>query len=308
MKRLSLIVMTVMAFFLLSLIMGCYWIVEEGNQGFLTTFGKPASATYTNAGYYVKFPFIQSEHIFEKRVLDWDGNPNLVSTRDKRMIYIDPFARWRITDAKTFYSKFVDESTAIVRLDDVLDGATKTVVAEHDLADVVRSKPRKDDPTLVTFSSGREQLESEILALARSSITNWGIEILDVRLQRVKYESDNLAKITVRMAAERRAVAEKYRSEGQGEAEQILGNRDKEQKVLMSDAQRKSAEIAGKALEKSMAIYASIVQDSQGNPSADAERLYEYSAMLSLYTKMFSTNDVVVLSTTNSFLTHLKGK
>jgi membrane protease subunit HflC len=311
MKRITGIAILVLGIAAFFAFMDSYYVVEEGKQGFLTQWGRPVGKEETQAGIYWKLPFIQKYNVFDKRILEWDGNANLVSTRDKRLIYVAPFARWRIVNPTLFFQTFHDESTAITRLDDVLDGATKTTVANHDLADVVRSRQRAtDEPKvrgeleenhLVEFTVGREKLETEILAIARGTATNWGCEILDVRLQRVKYEPANFAKISTRMAAERLSVAEKYRSEGKGDAERILGERDREQKRLISEAYRTSQQIQGEADAQALAIYANVFSQHK-----DAPEFYEYISLLDTYPKLINNGDTLVLSTDSELLGYLK--
>lgn len=311
MKRITGIAILILGVLAFTAFMDSYFVVEEGQQGFLTQWGRPVGKEETRAGIYWKVPFIQKFNRFDKRILEWDGNPNLVSTRDKRLIFVAPFARWRIVNPTVFFQTFHDESTAITRLDDVLDGATKTTVANHDLSDVVRSRARTPEETrehngaeesrLVDFVGGREKLEAEILSIARGTATDWGCEILDVRLQRVKYEPANFAKITTRMAAERLSVAEKYRSEGKGDAERILGERDRELKRLLSEAYRTSQEIQGEADAKALGIYAAVFSQHK-----DAPEFYEYISLLDTYPKLITSSDTLVLSTDSELLGYLK--
>src|SRR5579872_298496 len=291
------------------------YVVEEGQQGFLTQWGNPTGPERTNAGWYFKTPFIQHVNYFDHRILEWDGNPNLVSTRDKRLIYVAPYARWRIVHPVQFFQKFRDERNAITRLDDVLDGATKTTVANHELADIVRSRVRtadddssksgslasQEESRLVEFTYGREKIEQEIKRLASPTIEEWGCELLDVRLQRVKYEPENLVKITSRMSAERLSVAEKYRSEGRGEADRIMGERDKELKRLLSEAYRQSQEIRGDADATASRIYATAYTQHK-----DAPEFYQFVTLLELYPKLINANDTMILSTDSDLMRYLK--
>jgi membrane protease subunit HflC len=279
----------------------CAYVVEEGQQAFLTQMGSPVGPERTQAGCYWKLPFIQSA--------------NLVSTKDKRMIYVAPFARWRIVHPIQFFQKFRDERNALSRLDDILDGATKTTVANHDLADIVRSNQRtteedtnnvsaiatQEGSRLVDFTYGREKIEKEVFSLAAPTLKDWGCELLDVRLQRVKYEPANLSKITARMAAERISVAEKYRSEGLGEANRISGEKEKEQKRLISEANLTSLEIRGKADADAAKIYADAY-----NQSKDAPEFYQFMTLLDLYPKLLTSNDTLILTTDSDLLRYLK--
>jgi len=314
-KRILQIVAAVIVVFAILAFIDSTYVVEEGQQGFVTQWGNPAGPERTNAGLYWKLPLVQHVNYFDHRILEWDGNANLVSTRDKRLIYVAPYARWRIVRPIQFFQKFRDERNAISRMDDVLDGATKTTVANHELADIVRSRVRvaEDDSSksgslasqeqsrLVDFSFGREKIENEIKQLAASTITEWGCELLDVRLQRVKYEPENLVKITSRMSAERLSVAEKYRSEGKGEADRILGERDKELKRLLSGAYRKSQEIRGDADAAASRIYAAAYTQQK-----DAAEFYQFITLLDLYPRLIDPGDTLILSTDNDLLRYLK--
>src|SRR5579859_4094518 len=314
-RRIVTILSICFALFLILTLLDCSYVVEEGQQGFLTQWGNPTGPERTQAGWYWKLPFIQHVNYFDHRILEWDGNANLVSTRDKRLIYVAPYARWRIVHPVQFFQKFRDERNAITRLDDVLDGATKTTVANHELADIVRSRFRagENDPAksdnpatqeesrLVPFNFGREKIEQEIKKLCSPTIEEWGCELLDVRLQRVKYEPENLVKITSRMSAERLSVAEKYRSEGKGEADRIMGEREKELKRLLSEAYRKSQEIRGDADAAAARIYSAAYTQHK-----DAPEFYQFVTLLELYPKLISANDTIILSTDNDLMRYLK--
>jgi len=314
-KRISMILGLVIGLFLIVTFLDSTYVIEEGQQGFLTQWGNPTGPERTQAGWYWKMPLIQHVNYFDHRILEWDGNPNLVSTRDKRLIYVAPYARWRIVHPVQFFQKFRDERNAITRLDDVLDGATKTTVANHELADIVRSRVRtadddssksgslasQEESRLVEFTYGREKIEQEIKRLASPTIEEWGCELLDVRLQRVKYEPENLVKITSRMSAERLSVAEKYRSEGKGEADRILGERDKELKHLLSEAYRKSQEIRGEADAAAARIYAAAFTQHK-----DAPEFYQFVTLLELYPKLINANDTMILSTDSDLMRYLK--
>ena len=314
-KKIILFFIAAVVVFVVIAFLDCTYVIEEGQQGFVTQWGNPAGAERTNAGWYWKLPLVQHVNYFDHRILEWDGNANLVSTSDKRLIYVAPYARWRIVHPIQFFQKFRDERNAITRLDDVLDGATKTTVANHELADIVRSRARNADAEanvagsladqeqsrLVEFTFGREKIEQEIKKLCSPTIAEWGCELLDVRLQRVKYEPENLSKITSRMSAERLSVAEKYRSEGRGEADRILGERDRELKRLLSEAFRKSEEIRGDADAAAARIYSAAYTQDKAAPE-----FYQFVTLLELYPKLISPNDTLILSTDNDLLRYLK--
>lgn len=314
-KKIILVLVSIFAVFVVIAFLDSTYVIEEGQQGFVTQWGNPAGPERTNAGWYWKLPLIQHVNYFDHRILEWDGNANLVSTRDKRLIYVAPYARWRIVHPIQFFQKFRDERNAISRLDDVLDGATKTTVANHELADIVRSRARiaeddagkagslanQEQSRLVDFTYGREKIEQEIKKLCAATIAEWGCELLDIRLQRVKYEPENFAKITSRMSAERLSVAEKYRSEGKGEADRILGERDKELKRLLSEAYRTSQEVRGDADAVAARIYSAAYTQQK-----DAPEFYQFITLLDLYPKLINSNDTIILTTDNDLLRYLK--
>jgi membrane protease subunit HflC len=207
------------------------YIVTEKDQVFITRFGKIQGDPTTEPGLYFKVPFIDKVRRFERRILEWDGHPSEVTTKDKRFIVIDSYARWKISDPKIFFEKVKDEIFAQSRLDDILDGTTRTAVSKHDLVEVVRSdKSRKasvdDDQTegqseLQPFSIGREAISNDILEDSREKIKEYGIELMDFQFKRINYASTVQAKIFERMIAERKQIAEKFRSEGLGRAAEI---------------------------------------------------------------------------------------
>jgi modulator of FtsH protease HflC len=314
-KRIFIFLGVLLGVLLIVVFLDCTYVIEEGQQGFLTQWGNPSGPERTQAGWYWKLPVIQHVNYFDHRILEWDGNANLVSTSDKRLIYVAPYARWRIVHPVQFFQKFRDERNALSRLDDVLDGATKTTVANHELADIVRSRVRTADDDsaktgtlasqeqsrLVNFTFGREKIETEIKKLCEPTIEEWGCELLDVRLQRVKYEPENLVKITSRMSAERLSVAEKFRSEGKGEADRIIGERDKELKRLLSEANRTSQEIRGDADAAAARIYAAAFTQQK-----DAPEFYQFVTLLELYPKLINPSDTIILSTDNDLMRYLK--
>jgi membrane protease subunit HflC len=224
----------------------------------ITQFGKPVGDPINTPGLKFKIPFIQNANIFEKRFLEWDGDPNQVPTKDKRFIWVDTYARWRITDPLLFFQRLRDERGAQSRLDDILDGETRTAIANHNLVEIVRSTNREfvrdeeiiEEDEAVIFSTieiGRNQITREILGAASERIQDLGIELLDLRFKRINYVQEVREKVYDRMITERKRIADKYRSEGQGEASKILGEKERELKRITSEAFRKSEEIIGKA-------------------------------------------------------------
>ena len=288
--------------------MGAVYAVSETEQVIITQFGEPLGDAVTEPGLHFKIPFIQVANRFEKRFLEWDGDPNQVPTRDKRFIWVDTYARWRISDPLKFFQRLRDERGAQTRLDDILDGETRNAVARHDLLEVVRSSNR--DPADVELSSeeestileeiqiGRQAITREILQTASERTTDLGIEILDLRLKRINYVEEVQQDVFARMIAERKRIAEQYRSEGEGEAARIRGERDRDLQQIQSEAYRTAEELRGGADGESTAIYAEAY-----NLDSD---FYAFFKSLETYRVTADPDSVVVLSTNSDLLRFLK--
>ena len=222
--------------------------VHETNQVIITQFGQPIGEAKTEPGLHFKVPFIQKTNYFEKRFLEWDGSPNQVPTKDKRFIWVDTYARWRIVDPLRFFQRLRDERGAQSRLDDILDGETRNSVARYDLIELVRSNNRNPDDVLVEseeeaailegIEMGRGKIAAEILERSALRTEDFGIELLDLRLKRINYVEEVQQDVFARMIAERQRIAEEFRSEGQGEAARIAGERDLELLRIQSEAYR----------------------------------------------------------------------
>lgn len=295
---------------------GIFFIVLETEQVIVTQFGKPVGEPITKAGVHFKLPFIQEVHSFEKRVLEWDGPVAEMPTKDKLYIVVDTFGRWRISDPMQFFIRLRDERSAQSRLDDILGSETRNTVARHELVEMIRTtKDRKAavDDTLVEGSGsvaaglppiqfGRVKLEQEITDEARTKLAEFGIELLDVRFKRINYNPAVSAKIYDRMTSERRQIAERFRSEGEGEAAKIIGSKDRDLKEIESEAYRKVQSVEGKADAEATAIYAKAY-----NQSPESRDLYEFQRTLDTYKTSFQANTTLILSTQSSFLRFLKG-
>ena len=284
----------------------------------ITRFGKPvgepinAELDENEAGLHFKIPLISTVNRFDTRVLEWDGQPNQMTTRDKLYIVVDTFARWRIADPLLYFQALRDERSALSRLDDIIGSETRNVVARHDLIEVVRSEKDREpvrDETLEEFGTtvgvlppirfGRIALEDEILQAAIPKVTLWGIELLDVRIKRINYKSDVITKIYERMISEREQIAERFRSEGAGEAAKIDGRREKDLLEIKSQAYREVEEIQGKADATASKIYADAY-----NTSPAAAEFYGFVKTLDMYREALS-NDTTVILTTDSDLFRL---
>ncbi|MDD3275029.1 MAG: protease modulator HflC, partial [Candidatus Omnitrophica bacterium] len=260
--------LVVLAIAFLSFASGAVYIVNEGQQVVITQFGKPVGDPVTSAGLHFKQPFIQEAHYFEKRLLDWDGDPNQIPTKDKKYIWVDTTARWRIIDALKFLQSVGNEMSAQGRLDDIINSATRDVVTSHLLVEAIRDSNRildsrsegedmiVTDEALERIEVGRKMLEGAILEKAKVLAPQYGIEIIDVRIKRINYVEDVRNKVYDRMIAERKRAAEKYRSEGKGKSAEIEGQVAKELKAITSEAYRKAQIVSGKADAEAINIYA----------------------------------------------------
>jgi membrane protease subunit HflC len=312
MRSKSLIFWGVIFLLLLILISSSTYIVTETDQVIITRFGKPAREPVTAPGIKFKWPFIDEANFFEKRFLEWDGAPNQVPTKDKRFIWIDAYARWRIANALLFFQRLRDERSAQSRLDDILDGETRNSVANHDLDEVVRSTNRQPafDPdvsgsdemdTLKIIKTGREKITREILSAAAARIKDLGIELLDLRLKRIDYVEEVREKVYDRMISERKRIADRFRSEGQGEASKILGEKERELKQITSNAYRESQEIIGRADAEATKIYANAY-----NRNDETREFYRFLKTMETYDSTFTANDWLIISSKSDYFKYLK--
>ena len=247
-------------FLALLVLTGAFYVVSETEQVIVTQFGEPIGAPITTAGVHFKVPFVQQVNRLEKRVLQWDGPTADMPTRDKLYIIVDAFGRWRIKDPLQYFLALRDERSALSRLDDILGSEMRNTVARHALVEIVRtSKDRQPAPdaaialaipvaptgpaaapnALPQIQYGREALEKEIATLASAKLQTLGIELLDVRFKRINYKAEVSAKIFERMISERRQIADRFRSEGAGEAARILGKKERDLKEIDSQAYQK---------------------------------------------------------------------
>jgi modulator of FtsH protease HflC len=286
--------------------------VQETEQAIVTQFGKPIGAPITNPGIHFKLPWIQEVHFFDKRFLAWDGNPNQIPTKDKRFIWVDSYARWRIVDPLLFFQRVRDERGAQTRLDDILDGATRNAIASEDLVEIVRSTNRElqvseeleevaDTEMNFNIKTGREKIMRLITDTASPRLRELGIELLDLRLKRINYVEEVQQKIYERMITERKRIADKYRSEGQGEAAKILGDKERDLKEIQSVSYRTSQEIKGKADAEATTIYASAY-----NQNGDAREFYRFLKTMETYESTMSDKDWLILSTQGDFFKFLQ--
>jgi modulator of FtsH protease HflC len=288
------------------------YIVNETERVIITQFGKPVGAVIDEAGLKMKVPFIQTVNRFEKRILVWDGTANDMPTKDKLYITVDTFGRWRIKDPLQYFLRLRDERSAQSRLEDILGSETRNAVAKHELIEIVRtSKDRAPevDPllakinvsTLLPITRGRKQIEADIFKSASEKLSEFGIELLDVRFKRINYNESVSQKIYARMSSERDQIAERFRSEGAGEAARIDGNRERDLQKINSEAYREIQTIQGDADAKAAAIYA-----ASYNRSASAVDLYDFVKTLDTYKTIIDANTTLILSTDSDLLGLIK--
>ncbi len=287
-----------------------FYVVQEYEQVIITQFGRPVGEPITTPGLHVKTPFVQKVHRFDRRYLEWDGDPNQLPTRDKRFIWVNTYARWRISDPLLFFQRLRDERGAQTRLDDIIDGETRNAIAKYDLVEVVRSSNRtpqqsellpEDATVLDSISVGRDHIRREILTTAQQRTADLGIEILDVQFKRINYVAEVQQKVYERMIAERQRIADRFRSEGEGEASRIRGEMERELKRIQSEAYRTAEEIKGRADARATAIYAAAYDQSDAS-----RRFFSLLRTLDAYAAAVDSSTTLVLSTDGEFYRYLK--
>ncbi|WP_353500328.1 protease modulator HflC [Vibrio chaetopteri] len=293
------------------------YTVSEVQQVIITQFGKPVGMPIFNAGLKIKVPYIQEINTIDKRVLEWDGRPSDMPTKDKLYISVDLFARWRIVDPLQYFLRLKDERSAQSRLDDILGSETRNAVAKHELIEIIRTnknrKPLRDPllseaerdlkiGALVPIQKGRQFVEQEIFSAASEKIKIFGIELLDIRFKRINYNESVRPKIYERMISERRQIAERFLSEGNGEAARIRGDRVRDLDKIQSEAYREVEEIRGQADAKAAEIYSSAY-----NKNPETRQFYEFTRTMQSYSTVISENTTLVLSTNSDLFKFLNG-
>src|SRR6202045_578540 len=309
------IAVVVVALFLLLVFSGAFYTVDQTEQGIITQFGQPVGDPIADPGLHFKIPIVQSVNSLDKRFLEWDGAPVAIPTRDKTYIHVDTFARWRIDDPKTYFVRLHDERSALSRLEDILGSETRNAIAKHDLIEIVRTdkdrQPLHDEtlkggPTgtigvLPPIKFGRLKIEEEIKAAATQKLAEFGIAVLDFRIKRVNYNPDVLARIYQRMISERLQIAQRFRSEGEGESARIAGQRERDLNEIQSNAYRQVQQIRGESDAKASEIYARAYTQ---NPQA--AEFYVFLKTLETYHKIFTKDSALVLSTDSDIFALLK--
>lgn len=308
MSQIRIVIIIVILLLAAAVLSSALYTVGETQQVVITQFGKPVGKPISTPGLKVKMPFVQTVHAFEKRFLEWDGDPNQIPTKDKRFIWVDSYARWRITDPLLFFQRLNNERGAQSRLDDILDGETRNTIAKNELIDLVRSTNRpfvvaediaelgeQEPAERVNF--GRDKLTQEVLANARRRTGDLGIEVLDFRIKQINYVDAVRQEVYARMISERQRIAELYRSEGAGEAARIAGEKERELRVIESEAYRQAQEIRGKADAAAADIYAAAY-------NRDPE-FYRFLKSMGTLEQSLDKDTLLLLSTDSELLRYL---
>ena len=295
------------------LLANSFFVINEKEQAIITQFGKPIGSTIVESGLKLKIPFIHTVLRFDKRILEWDGSVNEIPTKDNKYILIDTFAKWRISDALEFYKSAKNEMMAQSRLDDIIDGAVRDEIANRSMSEIVKSSDRVMDVNDSGYSENRDDSEeeyvtdgarleiiSDILSNVDAKLQelNMGIEIVDVQIKRVSYNKQVQNKLFNRMISEQNMIAEKYRAQGQGSKQEILGRQIQKEKEIKSNAYLNSQNIKGKADAEATEIYAKAYSQSP--------EFYNYLKTLETYKKTLDSSTVFILSTNNKYLKFLE--
>jgi membrane protease subunit HflC len=308
-KQTTTAIIVVAAFLGLIVLFNAFYVVSETNQVIITQFGEPIGDAITNPGLHIKAPFIQKANYFEKRWLEWDGDANEIPTKDKKYIWVDTYARWRISDPLVFFQRVRDERGAQSRIDDIIDGETRNAIANFDLIEIVRSSNREFEKTeeteildlasaLVKIQTGRERIAQIILEKSSETTPQIGVELKDVKIKRINYVDEVERKQFDRMISERQRIASKYRSEGDGKSAEIRGQKEKELLKIQSEAYKTAQEVKGKADAEATAIYADAY-------NRDPE-FYQFMKTLEVYRTIMDKETWLLLSTDSEFLKYLK--
>ncbi len=304
MNSTKVVIILVLAVVGLIVLSSSLYVVDMTQQVVITQFGRPIGQPITAAGLRIKVPFVQKVNVFEKRVLEWDGSPSQIPTKDKKYIWVDTFARWRIADPLKFMQSVSNEMGAQARLDDVIDAVTRDLLTSHDLIEIVRNSNRQmlasesyEDTTVeqdsLRIGIGRTAITRQILKRAGEQMPRYGIELVDVEVKRVNYVEEVRRKVYERMISERQRIAERYRSEGRGESAEIRGQKEKELQRITSEAYRVAQELRGRADADAAKIYASAF-------GRDPE-FYTFVRTLESYRETIGSETSLILTTDSDY-------
>jgi membrane protease subunit HflC len=314
MKNFSIPIIVFFAVLIAIYLFSAAYTVSETEQVIITQFGKPVGEPISDAGLHFKIPFIQDVNRVEKRILEWDGRPTEMPTKDKTYIVVDTFGRWRIDDAKQYFERLRDERSAQSRLDDILGSETRNAIAKHELIELIRTtkdrQPARDQTVvdapgnigiLYPIKMGRARIEEEIFTKAAEKLKGFGIELLDIRFKRINYNESVQQRIFDRMISERQQIAERFRSEGAGEAAKIIGRKEKDLLEIESEAYKKVQEIEGAADARATEIYAAAY-----NQSEESVAFYEFLKTMETYEEMLDRDSTMILTTDSDIFKFLK--
>jgi membrane protease subunit HflC len=299
----------VVLLFAVLVVPGALYTVHQTEQAIITQFGEPVGDAITEPGLHFKLPWIQRVLRFDKRWLPWDGDANQIPTKDKKFIWVDTYARWRISDPLAFYKAVRDERQAQSRLDDIIDGETRNAVASYNLIEIVRSSDREfevteelagfvDEAIIQEIASGRDAITRSVLERSSEITPSFGIELVDVQFKRINYTEEVRESVYQRMISERTRIAEQSRSEGQGRSAEIRGQRERDLQLIQSEAFETAEAMRGRADAEATAIYAAAY-------SKDPD-FYQFLKTLETYRSSLDEDVTLLLSTDSEFLSFLK--
>ncbi len=288
-----------------------FYILDEKHQSIITRFGEPVGGATTEAGLHIKIPILDKVHFFEKRILEWDGDPKQIPTSDKRYIWLDTFSRWQINDPLKFYQTVRNETFAHGRLDDIISGTTRDIVSSNTLIEIVRNSNRemmftdeyKDSSTGIgsterAIESGRSKIADQIFNTSKELCAEYGIKLIDVKIKRINYVQEVRQKVYERMISERQKIAAKYRSEGQGNSAEILGQMKRELDRIESEAYETAQEIIGRADAEAIKIYANAYNRDPG--------FYEFLKTLETYENTIDKKNTLIMTTDSDYFKYIK--
>jgi membrane protease subunit HflC len=295
------------------------FVVDETEQVLITLFSK-VDRVVEQPGLHFKLPLFEQAIVYPKNLQEWDGDPGQIPTKEKRYIWVDSFARWRIVDPVLFFKTIgVDPVQATYRLNEIIDPAVRDLITSNRIIDAVRNSNReldtfeigledaktdqlsnkKEQLSTYTVSVGRIRINEMILEEARPKLKKFGIDLVDVKIKRINYVEEVRKSVYGRMIAERKQIAEKFRSEGQGEARKILGDKELDLKRIRSEAYRKAQEIMGQADAEATRLYAKAY-------NKDPE-FYSFIKTMEIYNDSFDKSSSLILSTDSELLKYFKG-
>jgi len=270
-KKLVVVGVVIVVALIVVLLMGPFYVIVEGEQAVVTRFGAIVDMQNT-AGLKLKAPFLDTVVRYTKKVIAWDGDPQIIPTAEKKFVYVDSTARWKIINPKVFYESLGTVQQAQSRLDDLIDGQIRTVISSNSFAEAVRNTneivsraPRQPELAQASVTSealalesirkGRKELSAEMLAIVKTAVPRFGIDVIDVVIRQINYSEELTKSVYDRMVKERNKEAERYRSEGLGEKDYWLGRMQNELNSIESGAYKEAETIKGKADAEAARIY-----------------------------------------------------